>query len=70
MNAYRITSINAYTPDFDDEIAVLIQDERFKQALQARFDREVNRSSVVRLLVRKAYEASISNRSDPITIVL
>ena len=70
MNTYRITSINAYTPEFDDEIAVLIQDERFKQALQARFDREVNRSSVVRLLVRKAYEASISNRSAPITIVL
>ena len=70
MNTYRITSINAYVPSFDDEIAVLIQDERFKQALQARFDREVNRSSVVRLLVRKAYEASISNRNEPITIVL
>jgi hypothetical protein len=70
MNTYRITSINAYVPSFDDEIAVLINDNRLKTALEARCDREVNRSSVIRLLVRKAYESAISNRTEQITIVL
>ena len=56
MPSFRITSISINTPTFDDDIALLIENEEINISLQReKSNRQpVSRSSVINLLVRRA----------------
>jgi len=58
MSRFRITSISINTPTFDDDIALLIDNESINVTLNKNnFSRQpVSRSSVINLLVRREAE--------------